>query len=161
VLGGYSRKAEMPWRRIETAILRLTVAGYWQTSIERQSVRKSSAYHQFEALHPVDQSVPKSAASASHSAANEDCSPKMPSQEIPFASVLALEDFERFVFVLSVLERYTTLNCATLLGVPVQDIRYARVCALHHLVEIERRAAAPSTDSQMTRKLGAGDECGR
>ena len=84
----------------------------------------------------------------------------MPSQEIPFASVLALEDFERFVFVLSVLERYTTLNCATLLGVPVQDIRKARVCALHHLVEIERRAAAPSTDSQMTRKLGAGDECG-
>jgi hypothetical protein len=161
VLGGYSRKAETQWRRIETAILRLTVAGYWQTSIESQSVRKSSASHQFEALHPVDQSVPKSAASASHSAANEDCSPKMPSQEIPFASVLALEDFERFVFVLSVLERYTTLNCATLLGVPVQDIRKARVCALHHLVEIERRAAAPSTDSQMTRKLGAGDECGR
>lgn len=34
------------------------------------------------------------------------------SDDPPFASVLALEDFERFVYVLSVLERYPAQKCA-------------------------------------------------
>jgi hypothetical protein len=85
----------------------------------------------------------RSAASASHST-NEDNFPKTPLQDVPFASVLALEGFERFVFVLSVLERYTNQNCAALLGAPIQDIREARIRALHHMAEFERRTAAPT-----------------
>jgi hypothetical protein len=56
----------------------------------------------------------RSSASGSHSE-NEDI-PKTPLQTPPFASVLELEDFERFVYVLSVLERYPTRKCAVLLG---------------------------------------------
>jgi hypothetical protein len=84
----------------------------------------------------------RSAASASHST-NEDNFPKTPSQDVSFASVLALEDFERFVFVLSGLEGYTNQNCAALLGARIQDIGEARIRALQHMAEFERRTAAP------------------
>ena len=47
--------------------------------------------------------------------------------------VLALEDFERFVFVLSVLERYTDHECALLMGCSLQEIQDARMQALQHL----------------------------
>jgi hypothetical protein len=50
----------------------------------------------------------RSTASASDSAKEDP--PEMPLEESPFASVLALEDFERFVYVLSVLERYPPRN---------------------------------------------------
>ena len=75
----------------------------------------------------------RSAASGSHSA-NEDL-PKMPLQNSPFASVLELEDFERFVYVLSVLERYPTRKCAVLLGTSLQQNLETRTRALPHLVE--------------------------
>lgn len=54
--------------------------------------------------------------------------------------ILELKDFERFVFVMSVLEHYSQHECALLLGCPISDIRQARVRALeevagvHHLV---------------------------
>lgn len=52
----------------------------------------------------------------------------------PFlARVLALEDFERLVYVLSVLEKYPDRNCAVLLGVSPQRIRETRICALKHI----------------------------
>ncbi len=53
--------------------------------------------------------------------------------EGPFARVLALKDFERFTFVLSVLERYPDQSCAILLGASRHDVRQARVRAVAHL----------------------------
>jgi DNA-directed RNA polymerase specialized sigma24 family protein len=44
--------------------------------------------------------------------------------------VLALDDFERFVFVMSVLERMSDLECAVLLGYSVEKVREARAQAL-------------------------------
>jgi hypothetical protein len=55
-------------------------------------------------------------------------------QEGVFARVLALKDFERFSFVLSVLERYPDQSCAILLGVSRQEVREARGRAFDHLV---------------------------
>jgi hypothetical protein len=55
-------------------------------------------------------------AASSSQSANEDNISRMPLQDAPFAIVLALEDFERFVYVLSVLERYSDQTCAVLLG---------------------------------------------
>jgi hypothetical protein len=75
----------------------------------------------------------KSTASASDSA--KENPPKMPLEESPFVSVLALEDFERFVFVLSVLERYPVQKCATLLGTSMQEILETRIRALQHIAE--------------------------
>jgi DNA-directed RNA polymerase specialized sigma24 family protein len=56
--------------------------------------------------------------------------------------VLALEDFERFVFVMSVLEHYSEHDCARLLGCSVQDIQRARVRAPEQLVRSHRTPSA-------------------
>jgi hypothetical protein len=48
-------------------------------------------------------------------------------------TVLQLGDFERFVFVMSVLENHSDHECALLLGCPVLEIRQARLHALEEL----------------------------
>ena len=53
----------------------------------------------------------------------------------PFANVLALEDFERFVYVLSVLEGYTDWECSVLLKSSPQEIEQRRSRALQHMAE--------------------------
>ncbi|HYW38203.1 MAG TPA: hypothetical protein VE957_08825 [Terriglobales bacterium] len=53
-------------------------------------------------------------------------------------SVLALQDFERFVFVMFVLEHYTEHDCSLLLGCSLQDIRKARSRALERIVNSGR-----------------------
>jgi hypothetical protein len=56
----------------------------------------------------------------------------------PFlARVLALGDFERLVYVLSVLEEYADQNCADLLRVSPQRIRETRNCALKHIGHLD------------------------
>jgi len=54
------------------------------------------------------------------------------SQEQRLAAILALPDFERFVYVLSVLEGCTDQQCATLLGVTSKQIEETRLRALQH-----------------------------
>lgn len=49
-----------------------------------------------------------------------------------FAAILALPDFERFVYVLTILEGWTDPECATLLHVSPQLIEDARLRALQH-----------------------------
>ena len=53
----------------------------------------------------------------------------------PFAKVLALEDLERFVYVLSVLEGYTDWECSVLLKSSPQEIEQTRSRALQHMAE--------------------------
>lgn len=57
---------------------------------------------------------------------------KVALQDPRFSAILALPDFERFVYVLSVLEGCTDQQCASLLGVSLQQIEDARLRALHH-----------------------------
>jgi hypothetical protein len=52
--------------------------------------------------------------------------------------VLRLGDFERFVFVTSVLENYSDHECALLLGCSVLEIRQARLHALEKLASSGR-----------------------
>ena len=47
--------------------------------------------------------------------------------------VLALEDLERFVFVMSVLESYSDHECALLIGCSLRDVREARIRALERM----------------------------
>ena len=49
------------------------------------------------------------------------------------ASVLSLPDFDRFAFVLSVLEEYSDRDCALLLDCLVDDVQKARTHALQQL----------------------------
>jgi DNA-directed RNA polymerase specialized sigma24 family protein len=48
-------------------------------------------------------------------------------------AVLALDDLERFVFVMSVLERYSDHECALLLGCPHRQVEHMRSQALAQL----------------------------
>ena len=50
-------------------------------------------------------------------------------------SVLGLADFERFVFVLCVLERYREHECALLLGCSASEVREARTQAIAELAK--------------------------
>jgi DNA-directed RNA polymerase specialized sigma24 family protein len=49
-------------------------------------------------------------------------------------AILALEDFERFVFVMAVLEQYSEHDCALLLECSVPEIREARTRAFNELM---------------------------
>ena len=50
-------------------------------------------------------------------------------------AILALEDFERFVFVMSVLDQYSEHECSLLLGCSQREIREARVRTLARLTD--------------------------
>jgi len=58
-----------------------------------------------------------------------------PGQYFEMHDVLLLEVFERFVFVMSVLEHYSEHDCALLLGCSARDIREARTRALKKLAD--------------------------
>ncbi len=58
--------------------------------------------------------------------------PEVAAHDSQFAAILALPDFERFVYVLTVLEGWADRECATLLGVSPQRIEEARLHALQH-----------------------------
>lgn len=74
---------------------------------------------------------------------------RQPAQDQPpaLASVLALPDFDRFVFVMSVLERYTDEECLALLDCSQQDVLEARLRALQQIVEYTKHDAAKDGDS--------------
>jgi hypothetical protein len=59
----------------------------------------------------------------------------------PFAAILELEAFERFVFVMSVLEGHSERECATLLRCSRRDVMIARVLALTRLGNADRNYA--------------------
>src|ERR1035441_2016528 len=60
-------------------------------------------------------------------------------QDARLARILALEDFERFVYVLSVLEGYPDQSCAVLLGTSRQEVKETRVRALRHVAGFDSR----------------------
>lgn len=53
-------------------------------------------------------------------------------------SVLVLEAFDRFVFVLTVLEQYTDRECAILLNCPFQEVSKARFRAYEQVLNLSR-----------------------
>jgi DNA-directed RNA polymerase specialized sigma24 family protein len=65
-------------------------------------------------------------------------------------SVLALEDFERVVFVMTVLERYSDHESALLIGCSIEEIQAARICALEEIAHLA------CSDSSWEVPLGCG-----
>jgi DNA-directed RNA polymerase specialized sigma24 family protein len=59
-------------------------------------------------------------------------------QDAAWAGVLALENFERFVFVISVLEGYGDRECAALLGCAVLEVGQARMRASQQIADFGR-----------------------
>lgn len=62
---------------------------------------------------------------------------KCPIECFDLDAVLGLADFERFVFVLSVLERYREHECALLLGFLASEVREARTQAIQELAKFQ------------------------
>jgi hypothetical protein len=61
-------------------------------------------------------------------------------EQVVTAAVLQVEPFERFVDVMSVLERYSDLDCFVFLGCARRDVIAARIRALQQL-EMQSTAA--------------------
>jgi len=56
-----------------------------------------------------------------------------PLEQVEIAAVLALEPFERFAYVMTVLERYSDLDCSLLLGCARRDVIAARTRAFEQI----------------------------
>lgn len=67
--------------------------------------------------------------------------------------VLALEDFERFVFALSVLEKYSLYECAVLLECLPQEVRDAQEHALREVADQNQEQTSAFTHS-LRHRLG-------
>jgi len=77
---------------------------------------------------PVEESGRLSSASLS---SNEKTLPA--AQQVEIAAVLGLEPFERFVYVMTVLERYSDQDCSLLVGCARRDVLSARSRALQQI----------------------------
>jgi DNA-directed RNA polymerase specialized sigma24 family protein len=56
-----------------------------------------------------------------------------PAEHLELQAVLELEPFERFVYVMTVLERYSDHECSVLLGCALRDVLASRIRALQQL----------------------------
>ncbi|HEX8924544.1 MAG TPA: hypothetical protein VF786_02070 [Terriglobales bacterium] len=57
-------------------------------------------------------------------------------RELALNRVLNLAEFDRFVFVITVLERYTDHDCALLLSAFLRDVRHSRFRAIQNLAAL-------------------------
>lgn len=71
-------------------------------------------------------------------------------QQVEIASVLRLEPFERFVYVMTILERYSDQDCSLLLGCTRRDVVAARTRAFERI--------GSATASHAGQALPAGSE---
>ncbi len=53
-----------------------------------------------------------------------------------FARIVALHSFERFVFIMSILEKHSVHECSLLLGSSRRDVMNARSAAMRHLAGV-------------------------
>jgi len=67
------------------------------------------------------------------SSAADDREKSTTAEPVEIAAVLELRPFERFVYVMSVLERYSDQDCAVLLGCGRRDVNSARTRALQRI----------------------------
>jgi hypothetical protein len=75
----------------------------------------------------------------------------LPTEPVEIAAVLALPSFDRFVFVMSVLDRYSDQDCSVLLGCARRDVIAARTRALRQIgsaAELQRKLQVDSGSEQ-------------
>src|SRR5260370_2801588 len=53
-----------------------------------------------------------------------------------FARIVALNSFERFVFIMSILEKYSAQECSLFLGCFRRDVINAQATAVRHLASV-------------------------
>jgi hypothetical protein len=65
-----------------------------------------------------------------------------------FARIVGLNSFERFVFIMSILEKYSDQECSLLLGCSRRDVISARTAAIRHLASV-----VTATETQQERDV--------
>jgi DNA-directed RNA polymerase specialized sigma24 family protein len=90
---------------------------------------------------------------AAERSTNRDALP--PHQRV-FAAILELDTFARFVYVITVLERYSDQECSVLLGCSRRDVLSARVRALESVGTVLDRQGDPA-DSPLSEKTTLRD----
>jgi hypothetical protein len=75
-------------------------------------------------------------------------------------AILDLPDFDRLVFVICVLERYSILDCALLLRRSPKDVHDARVRATNQVVSVEERNREGTASFRISSYGARGDGWG-
>jgi hypothetical protein len=73
-------------------------------------------------------------------------------RECEIDNVTNLDRFERFVFVMSILERYSNWDCSLVLGCSMNRVALARIMTLRRLPDLA--ALSPRDDGLLMRRLG-------
>jgi DNA-directed RNA polymerase specialized sigma24 family protein len=137
---------------------RCFVAGF-EESIRANQVFKEWAHarakqtiiqNAIRALRPYPSNAKPSLASSAFT--KDSRVPEVSNQTFGINSVLAFDAFDRFVFVLTVLDRYTDRDCAHLLNCPVQEIREARLRAFEQIVNSYRESSSHQTAKSLQEK---------
>ena len=125
----------------------------------RSWARRMIILNAVRAIHPR----PVEDSGRSRSAAVDSAGKTLPEgQQVEIAAVLGLEPFERFVYVMTVLERYSDQECSVLLGCARWDVLAARTRALrqsgsavefHHRRLADAGAETPVFDEQRSSAL--------
>jgi hypothetical protein len=124
LLTGDHAKAEQCFvAGLENAVRRNTVFKEWARSWARRVIVQNAVHKIAPRPHREDGIV------ISVSTEND----KTPSECVEIAAVLRLQSFDRFVFVMSVLERYSDHDCSILLGCTQRDVLAARTRALQQI----------------------------
>jgi hypothetical protein len=89
-----------------------------------------------------------------HNSISTECSPA-PAKCNMIGAIFALDAFERFVFVISLVERQSDQNCALLLGCRPRDIETARSSAIRKLFDSDagRNPAEEASDAWQAIRL--------
>lgn len=85
------------------------------------------------AVRLIDPRPAEASDSSLFSSVNSSDKPLSAGQQVEIAAVLALEPFDRFVYVITVLEHYSDQDCSLLLGCARRDVLAARTRALRQI----------------------------
>jgi len=94
---------------------------------------------------PTEENGPSKSASVSSNGKTP------PVEQVEIAAVLALEPFERFVYVMTVLERYSDQDCSLLLGCARRDVVVARTRAFEQIgsaMPVHPRQSSPASSEK-------------
>ena len=132
LLTGDDEKAEVCFvAALENATNRRTVFKDWARSWARRAIIQAAQCMINPRPGPADEILGTPSDASSTKASRE---------RIEISALLGLKHFDRFVFVMSVLERYSSHECAILLGTTRKEVIEARSRALERLGrEVESR----------------------
>jgi len=122
LIGDHERAEECFVSRLDDTVEGRPVFKEWARSWARRAIMQCAV--RVVNPRPTDQADPLTSNSSGDMWANE---------REETAAILGLKPFERFVFVMSVLERYSDQDCSVLLGCARRDVVAGRIRALQQL----------------------------